>query len=90
MIKWRRMRREGQVGRMGGNRNTYRLLVEKPEGKRPLRITRHTSANNIKMNLGEIGCGGVDRIVLHQDRDKLTALVNAVMNLRVPQHSSKI
>jgi hypothetical protein len=69
---------------MGEKRNAYRLLMGKPEGKRPLgRLTRMW-VDNIKMHLLEIGWGGVDWIVLAQDRDKWRALVNAVMNLRVP------
>jgi hypothetical protein len=62
----------------------YRLLVGKPEGERPLERPRRSWVGNIKMDLLEIGWGGVDRIGLAQDRDKWTALVNAVMNLRVP------
>jgi hypothetical protein len=58
--------------------------VGKPEGKRPLGRPRHMWADNIKIDLLEIGWGGVDWIVLAQDRDKWRALVNAVMNLRVP------
>jgi hypothetical protein len=61
-------------------RNAYRLLVGKPEGKRPLGRPRHRWLDNIKMDLLEIGWGGVDRIGLAQDRDKWRALVNAVMN----------
>jgi hypothetical protein len=60
------------------------LLVGKPEGKRPLGRPRRRWMDNIKMELLEIGCGGVDWTGLTQDRDKWRALVNAVMNLRVP------
>jgi hypothetical protein len=67
-----------------GKRNAYRLLVEKPEGKRPLGIPRSRWVDNIKMDLLEIGWGGVDWIGLAQDRDKWRALVNAVMYLRAP------
>jgi hypothetical protein len=74
----------GHVARMGGKRNAYRLLVGKPEGKWPLRRPRRRWADNIKIDLLEIGWGGVDWIGLAQDRDKWRALVNAVMNLRVP------
>jgi hypothetical protein len=63
--------------------NAYRLLVEKPEGKRPLGRPRHRWVDNIKMDLLEIGWGGVDWIGLAQDRNKWTALMNEVMNLRV-------
>jgi hypothetical protein len=62
----------------------YRLLVGKPEGKRPLRRARRRWADNIKMDLLEIGWGVVDWIGLAQDRDKWRALVNAVMNHRAP------
>jgi hypothetical protein len=64
-------------------RNAYRLLVGKPEGKRPLGGPRHKWVDNIKMDLVAMGWGGVDWIGLAQDRDKWRALVNAVMNLRV-------
>jgi hypothetical protein len=69
---------------MGENRNVYRLLVGKPEGKRPLGRPRCRWVDNIKMDLLEIGWGSVDWIGVAQDRDKWRALVNAVMNLRVP------
>jgi hypothetical protein len=69
---------------MGGKRNAYGLLVGKPEEKRPLGRPRRRWVDNIKMDLLEIGCGGVDWIGLAQDRDKWRALVNAVMNIRVP------
>jgi hypothetical protein len=68
---------------MREKRNVYRLLVRKREGKRPLGRPRHTWVNNIKMDFGEIGCGGVDWIGLAWDRYKWRALVNAVMNIRV-------
>jgi hypothetical protein len=69
---------------MGENRNVYRLLVRKPEGKIPLGRPRRRWVDIIKMDLFEIGWGGVDWIGLAQDRDKCRALVNAVMNLGVP------
>jgi hypothetical protein len=67
-----------------GKTNAYRLLVGKPEGKKPLGRPRRRLVDNIKMDLLEIGWGDVDWIGLAQDRDKRKALVNAVMNLRVP------
>jgi hypothetical protein len=69
---------------MGEKRNAYRLLVGKPEGKRPLGRPRHRCVDNIKMDLLEIGWGSVDWTGLAPDKDKWRALVNAVMNLRVP------
>jgi len=65
-------------------RGVYRVLVGKPEGKRPLGRPRHRWEDNIKMNLQEVGCGGMEWIELAQDRDRWRTLVNAVMNLRVP------
>jgi hypothetical protein len=67
-----------------GGKNLYRLLVGKPEGRRPLGRPRRRWVDNIKMDLVEIGWSGVGWIGLAQDRDKWRALVNAVMNLRVP------
>jgi hypothetical protein len=84
IIKSRRMRWAGHVARMGEKRNTYKLLVGKPEGKRPLGRPRRRSVDNIKMALLDIGWGSVDWIGLAQDRNRWRALVNAVMNLRVP------
>jgi hypothetical protein len=69
---------------MGEKRNVYRLLVGKPEGKRPLGRPRNRWIDNIKMDLLEMGLGGVDWIGQAQDRYRWRALVNAVMNLRVP------
>jgi hypothetical protein len=65
-------------------RSVYRALVGKPEGKRPLDKTRRRWEDNIKMDLLEVECGGMDWIELAQDRGRWRALVNAVMNLRVP------
>jgi hypothetical protein len=69
---------------MGEKRNAYRLLVGKPEGKRPLGRPRRRQANNIRMDLGEVGWGDVDWIGLAQNKNRWRALVNSVMNLRVP------
>jgi hypothetical protein len=75
MIKSRRMNWTGLVARMRETRNTYRLLVIKPEGKRPIGRPRRRWVDNIKMDLGETGWGGVDWIGLAQDRNKWKALV---------------
>jgi hypothetical protein len=68
----------------GEKKNAYTILVGKPEGKRPLGRQRSRWVDNIKMDLREIGWGGVDLIYLAQDRDQWRALLNTVMNLRVP------
>jgi hypothetical protein len=81
IIRLRRMRWAGHVTRMGEKRNVYRLLVGKPEGKRPLGTPRHRWRDNIKLDLSEIGLGGVDWIGLAQDRYRWRALVIMVMNL---------
>jgi hypothetical protein len=69
---------------MGENMNAYRILVGKPEGKRPLGRPRRRWVNSIKMDLREIGWDGMDWIDLDQDRGQWRALVNTVMNLRFP------
>ena len=69
---------------MGERRDIYRVLVGKPEGKRPLGRPRRRWEDNIKMGLQNVGSGGGDWIELAEDRDWWRALVNAVMNLRVP------
>jgi hypothetical protein len=69
---------------MGEGRLVYRVLVGKPEGKRPLGRPRRRWEDNIQVHLQEVGCGFMDWIELAQDRDSWRALVNAVMNLRVP------
>jgi hypothetical protein len=80
-----RMRGAGHVARIRRRRqNAYRILVGKPEGKRPLGIPRHSWVDNINMDLTEIGLDGMDCIELAQDRDQWRGLVNTVMNLRVP------
>jgi hypothetical protein len=82
-IKSRRMRWAGHVARMGEGRNVYRVLVGKPEEKRPLRRQRHRWEDAIRMDLREIGWGVVEWIRLAQDRDQWWVLVNAVMNLQI-------
>jgi hypothetical protein len=69
---------------MGEGRGVYRVLVGKPEGKRPIGRHGRRWEDNIKMDLQELGCGGMDWIELAQDRDRWRALVNVVMNLLVP------
>ena len=84
VIKSRRMRWAGYVARMGEERGSYRVLVRKPEGKRPLGRPGRRWLDNIRMDLQGVGCGYVDWIGLAQDRDRWRTLVSAVMNLRVP------
>ena len=84
MIKSRRIKWTGHVARMGERKFVYRVLVGKPEGKRPLGRARRRWEDNIKMNLQEVGCRIMDWIELAQDRDRCWALVNVGMNLRVP------
>jgi hypothetical protein len=81
IIKTRMIRWAGNVARMGEKRNAYRLLVGKPEGRRPLGRPRCRWLDNIRMNLVEVGWGDVDWIGLAQYRDRWTALVNSVLNL---------
>ena len=68
----------------GEERGVYRVLVGKPEGKKPLGRPRSRCVDNIRMDLQEVGCGYVDWIGLAQDRDRWRMLVSAVMNFRVP------
>jgi len=84
VIKWRRMRWAGHVARMGEEMGVYRVLVGKPEGKRPLGRPRRRWVDNIRMDLQEVGCGYMDWIGLAQGRDRWRRLVSAVMNLLVP------
>ena len=84
VIKSRRMRWAGQAARMEERRGVYRVLVGKPEEKRLLGGPRRRWDDNIKMDLQEVRCGDIDWIELAQNRDRWRALVNAVMNLRVP------
>ena len=74
----------GACGPYGEERGVYRVLVGKPEGKRPLGRPRRRLEDNIKMELQEVGLGYEDWIRLAQDRDRWRALVSAVRNLRVP------
>ena len=84
VIKSRRMRWAGHVARMDEERGVYRVLVGKPEGRRPLGRPRRRWVDNIRMGLQEEGCGYMDWIGLAQDRDRWRTLVSAVMNFRVP------
>ena len=84
MMKSRSMRWAGHVARMGESRCVYRVLVGKSEGKRPLGRPRRRWEDNIKVDLQDVGCGGMDWIDLAEDRDRWRALVNVVMNLQVP------
>jgi hypothetical protein len=77
------MRWAGHVARIGEERKVYKVLVGKPEGKRPRGRPRHGWEDGIRMDLREIGLGGVDWIRLAQDRDRWLAVVSAVMNLGV-------
>jgi hypothetical protein len=83
VIKSRRMRRTGHVARMGEKKDAYRILVGRPKERRPLGRPRRRWEYNIKMDLLEVGWD-MDWIELARDRDRWCAVVNAVMNLRVP------
>jgi hypothetical protein len=83
------MRWVGHAARVGEERGMYRVLMGKPEGKRPLGRHRQRWEDNIRMDLQEVGCGGMDWIGLAQDRDRWRAIVNAAMNLRVPLNVGK-
>jgi hypothetical protein len=84
MIKSRRMRWAEHVAQIGSKRNAYRISVRKPEGKRPVGRSRCRLVDNIEKDLREIEWGGEDWLDLAQDGDQWRALVNTVMNLRVP------
>ena len=84
VVKSRRLRWVGHVAGMGEGRGVHRVLVGKPEGKRPLERPRRRWENSIKMDLQEVGDGCGDWMDLAQDRDRWRALVNAVMNFRIP------
>jgi len=81
------MRWAGLMARMGEKRGVYRVLVGKPEGKRPLERPRRRWVDNNRTNLQEVECGYMDWIGLAQDRDRWRKLVSAVMNLRVPRNA---
>jgi hypothetical protein len=72
---------------MGEKRGVYRVLVGKPEGKRPIGRPRRRWEDNNKMDLQEVGCRGMDWIELAKDRDRWRAIVNAVMNHLIPQNA---
>jgi hypothetical protein len=84
VIKSRRMRWAGHVARMGEGRGVYRVLVGKPESKRPLGRPRRRWEDNIKLDLREIGIDEANWVQLAQDRVQWQAFVNTVMNLRIP------
>ena len=83
VIKSRRMRWAGHVAYMGEERGVYKVLLGKPEGRRPLGRPRRRWVD-IRMDLQEVGCGYMDWTRLAQDRDRWQTIVNAVMNLQVP------
>ena len=85
VVKSRRMRWAGHVARLRQGRGVYRVLMGKPEGKRPLGRPRRRWGDNIKTDLQEVGGGYEDWMELAQDRDRWRALVSTVMNLRVPK-----
>jgi len=87
VVKSRRMRWAGHVVHMGQGRGVHRVLVGRPEGKRPLGRPRRRWEDNIKMDLQEVGKSCEDWMELAQDRDRWRALVSTVMNLRVPKNA---
>ena len=84
VIKSMRMRWAGQVARMSQRKGAQRVIAGQPAGKRLFGRPRYRWADNIKMNIQEVGCGCMDWIELAQDRDRWRAPMNAVMNRRVP------
>jgi hypothetical protein len=84
IIKSRRMIWAGHAAQMGEKRNEYRLLVGKPDGKRSLGRQKRRWVDNIRMDLGEVGWSDMDWIGLAKDRNRWRALLNSVLNLRVP------
>jgi hypothetical protein len=84
VVKWRRMRWAGHLARMGEDRGVHRVLVGKPEGKRPLERQRRRWEDNIKMDLQEVGVGRGDWMELGQDWDRWRALVCTVRDFRGP------
>jgi hypothetical protein len=90
IIKARRMRWVGHVARKGEKRNTYRLLVGKPGGRRPLGRPIRRWLDTIRMDLVEVGWNDVDWIGLALDRERRRALVNSVLNLRVPENAGNL
>jgi hypothetical protein len=84
MIKPRKMRWAGNVARMREKMNAYRTLLGKPEGNRPLRRPRYRWVDNIKMDHREIESDGLDWVDIAKDRDQWRALMNTVLNCRVP------
>ena len=84
VIKLRRMRRAGHIARVEERKCVHKVLVGKPEGKRPLGRPRRRWDDNIKMDFQEVGRGGGDWMELAEDRDRWRALVSTVMNFRVP------
>ena len=90
VIKSRGMMWAGHVPRMGERRGVYRILIGKPEGKRQLGRSRRKWDDNIKKDLQDVGCEGMDWIDVAQDRDRWWALVNAVMNFHVPSSAENV
>jgi hypothetical protein len=84
IITSRRMKWAGHVARLAEKRNAYSLLVERLEGTRPLARPRRRRVDNIRMHLGDAGWGEVDWIGLAQDKNRWRALVNSILNVRVP------